>query len=51
MNENEKFDESEQKQKLKVKLSYSKPELTKKTKKEISLIRKKIKAKKKDEKS
>ena len=39
--------EVEQKQKLKLKLIYSKPELIKKAKKEISLIRKKIKAKKK----
>ena len=36
-----------QKQKLKLKLIYSKLELIKKAKKEISLIRKKIKAKKK----
>ena len=39
--------EVEQKQKLKLKLIYSKPELIKKAKKEISLIRKKIKIKKK----
>ena len=45
INENEKADEVEQKQKLKLKLIYSKPELIKKAKKEISLIRKKIKEK------
>ena len=45
--EKEKAYEVEQKQKLKLKLIYSKPELIKKAKKEISLIRKKIKAKKK----
>ena len=47
MDEKEKSDEVELKQKLKLKLIYSKPELIKKAKKEISLIRKKIKNKKK----
>ena len=41
MDEKEKSDEVELKQKLKLKLIYSKPELIKKAKKEISLIRKK----------
>ena len=44
----EKVDEEELKQKLKLKLVYSKPELIKKAKKEISFLKKKIKAKKKN---
>ena len=45
--DDEKDKEFEKKKKLKLKLVYSKIELIKKAKKEISYIRKKIKAKKK----
>ena len=44
----EKRNEEEEKQNLKLKLIYNKIELTKKAKKEIAYIRKKIKAKKRD---
>ena len=46
-NEEKKENAYEVEQKQKLKFIYSKPELIKKAKKEISLIRKKIKAKKK----
>ena len=44
----EKDNEEEKKQNLKLKLIYNKIELTKKAKKEVAYIRKKIKAKKRD---
>ena len=44
----EKCNEKEQRQNLKLILDYSEKELIKKSKKEIALIRKKIKAKKKE---